>query len=212
MDYQDKAKPTIPHALRHLRHALIDRRTAVNEISFTYGRLMRLIPTFIKRMESEVTKQVLSRQQKEAHEINAQLALVAKAQGAPPGPCVCEEADAIVENIYHEERAATTREARTIAVIQGLKIARTYLIRAWGRLIGTLSEDADQAFLETARALQRKEADLFRELVLLGQQLETLPQGTLARQGMRRTKRRSSRQFGRLRFSSMKGGTSQKGS
>ncbi len=211
MDHQDKAKPTIPHSLRRQRDTLIDRRSTINEISFTYGRLMRLLPTIIKRMEGDFTKRVLNRQQKEANVINAQLALVANAQGTPPGPCVCEEADAIVENIYHEERAATTREARTIAVIQGLKIARTYLIRAWGRLIGTLSEDADQAFLETAHALQRKEADLFRELVLLGQQLETVPQGTHALHGGRRTKRLSSRQFGRLRFSSTKGGPPHKG-
>lgn len=208
---QRNAKSLILRTLQRLKKNMTDRRAAINELSFTYARLRRLLPTLVKRMSNEPLGLVLAQQQKQADEISSALTRAANGYGIPAEPCVCEEAHRVVENIYHEERAATTREGKSYAVLNTLMTARTFLIRTWGRLIDTLSGEANVAFSDMAHTLQRREADLFRELVVVGQQADAGSEMVQANHGARKGKRIPSQKHGRLRLAPMKGRSSQRG-
>jgi hypothetical protein len=122
---------------------------------------------------------------------------VASAHGEAPGPCACEDANALVENVYHAERTAGDRPSRASAVIHSLKMVRTFLIRAWGRLISTLDPGGSDTFLEEAHAMQAREADLFRELVVLGEQVDFAPQDPSPQPLPHKQKPSTPRSFGR---------------
>ena len=166
------SKLTIPRTLQRLKESETSRRSIINELNFTYKRLLRLLPGIVKRVDAAPGGKVLNDQDRMDRVIAERLGQVAIEQGEPPESCICEEANAMVENIYNAERAAPTRAARASAIIRALKSTRAFLIRVWARLIGTLSPDKQPRFLKEAKALQASEADLHRELVSLGQQID----------------------------------------
>lgn len=201
----DQNVRALPRPLQRIKDAMNSRRAVINELNFTYRRLLRLLPNIMRRVDSEPLGRVLAGQDQEDRLISSQLADVASTHGEAPGPCTCEDASALVENVYHAERAAGDRASRASAVIHSLKMVRTYLIRAWGRLISTLSADGPDNFLKEAHAMQAREADLFRELVVLGEQTDHGPEQPSPQHLPHKLKSTTPRSFGRPFLAPRKG-------
>lgn len=201
----DRNATALPRPLQRLKEAVSSRRAAINELNFIYKELLRLLPNIKRRVDPEPIGELLEKQDQEDRFISTHLTEAASTHGEPPEPCTCEEANALVDNVYHAERAANDRTTRASAVIHSLKLVRTYLIRAWGRLISTLSSGGPDKFLKEAHALQAREADLFRELVVLGEQLDHGPQEPSPLHLPHKQKSTTSRSFGRPFLAPRKG-------
>ncbi len=201
----DRNARSLSRPLQRLKEALSSRRTAINELNFIYKKLLRLLPSIKRRMDLEPVGQMLEKQDQEDRSISTHLIEAASTHGEPPEPCTCEDANALVDNVYHAERAASDRTARASAVIHALKMVRTYLIRVWGRLISTLSSDGPDRFLEEARTMQAREADLFRDLVVLGEQVDHGPEHSSPQHQPHKQKSSSPRAFGRPFLAPRKG-------
>jgi len=169
---QKNERSLLPRSLRLLKEADSVRQAAVNELSFTYTRLLRLLPAIMRRMVADPLHDVLGQQHEQDGLISGGLTLMTTAHGVRPSLCACEEADGLLETMYHDERAATDDASRAMAVVDALKGVRTYLIRTWGRLIDTLSPENQVDFLREASALQGQEADLFSQLVAMRRELD----------------------------------------
>lgn len=168
MTAQKSKHPNAHAAVRPLQETATTRRSFINELNFTYRRLLRLLPALTRRVGPVPLGAVLDHQHAVDASIADDLGHLAAQHGRAPEPCECAEANALVENLYHADRAATTPAGRTAAIVRALKSVRTFLIRAWGGLINTLSPETQPAYLQEARELQRREAELHRELVVLG--------------------------------------------
>ncbi|MEO8589080.1 MAG: hypothetical protein ABI432_06920 [Flavobacteriales bacterium] len=167
-------KPRNPTAITalHQKETASKRRSIINELNFTYKRLLRLLPGIIKHVDPDPVGVVLTEQDRADRAIAQGLEHVAKELGQPPEPCVCADADAMVEGLYHADRSAPTREARGPATILALKALRAFLIRLWGRLIATFAHEERSRPLSKVMALQEREGELHRNLVTLGNQVE----------------------------------------
>ena len=156
------------------REGFRHRGEIINELNFIYKRLLRLIPALFRRAPEPRLADVLNAQHARDIGSNAGLVKVAMDIGQPPGPCVCEEAEALVEDVYHGDRAGATPQARTWGIVRGLKAVRVFLIQAWGRLIAELDHGSDErsSAQQEAAALQHQEAAQHRELVELTNELE----------------------------------------
>ena len=163
-------RSSIPRPLQRLKEVLFKRQTLINELNFTYRRLLRLLPAIIKRVEGEPVAMTLRAQDGMNEMIRSRLGQVATAHGLPPEACTCEEAEVMVENVRHADRAARTRTDRSAAVLEALIGVRAFLIRAWDKLIGNLMPSDQEDLRKEAQALQTREAELHRELISLARQ------------------------------------------
>ena len=159
-----------PASLRRSQEEASGRRTVINELNFTYRRLLRLLSPLAKRIEAPFNA-VLRRQHRIDKVVAERLDRAASQQGETPEPCVCAEANALVENVYHAERTAP-KPQRAAATIRALKVVRSFLIRTWGQLIEKAAPSSASALQEEARTLQQCEADQHRELARVSRQVE----------------------------------------
>ncbi len=166
------SRTEIPLPIQRLKEESTRRRSLINELNFTYKRLLRMLPGMARSVDTEPVKHVLIEQDRMDRVISERLAHVATEEGEPPEPCACDEASAMVEAVHHADRAAPTKESRAYAIVRALKALRIFLIRVWDRLIGTLSPAERSNFLQEAKALQKSEAELHRELVSVGQRID----------------------------------------
>ncbi len=160
----------IENKLHRIREGFERRRDAINKINFTYKRLQDMLPVLMKRLGPPVSH-ALARQHREDRAINERLWRIALEHGQPPGPCICEEGGALIEEVHHADRA-TRPSGRASAIIHSLMQVRIFLIRTWARLISELHIDDHPEFRKEAIALQQREADQHRELVTLGLAME----------------------------------------
>lgn len=149
------------------------RRAAINELNFVYRKLQRLFSALIRRGEPGKLGNLLKRQQQEDQAIKNQLAHVAMEQGQPPGPCVCEEPNALVEEVYHTDRVRYANRSGPRALLTALKRVRVFLMRTWGRWLSALPENVLPAYRRKIADLQNREAEQHRELVALEHELAT---------------------------------------
>lgn len=156
---------SIPRPLQRLKEITLTRQTLINEIDHTYRRLLRMLPAIIKRVGGGPVEKTLREQDGMNGIIRSRLGEVATEHGLPPGACTCEEAEAMVENLRHSDRAAQTWSDRSAAVLEALIGVRAFLIRRWSMLIGSLMPADLQDLRNEARALQTQEAELHRELI-----------------------------------------------
>ena len=151
------------------------RRGAINELGFTYKRLLRLLPALFRRAPEPRLAGVLLDQHALDVKSNAQLTKVAMDLGQPPAPCVCEDADVLVENVYNADRASAKPSVRTGGIVRALKAVRTHLIRTWGQLLGDIDPpEAEQrsSAHKAAAAVQQQEAAQHRQLANFTNELE----------------------------------------
>jgi hypothetical protein len=156
------------------RFAYARRGEVINELGFTYKRLLRLIPALFRRAPEPRVAEVL----KEQHAVdvisNARLGKVALNLGQLPGPCMCEEADALVVDVYHADRARSTKLTRARGIVHALKAVRSYLIRRWGGLIDAFHAPIghDSTSITEAASIQQQEAAQHKQLAELSNELE----------------------------------------
>lgn len=159
-----------PASVRRSQEEASGRRALINELNFTYRRLLRLLPALVKRIDAPLNA-LLRRQHRIDKVIVERLDRAAAQQGEPPEPCVCAEANALVENVYHAERTAP-KPKRASATVLALKAVRSFLIRTWGQLIAKTAPASVSSLQEEARTLQQCEADQHRELARVSRQAE----------------------------------------
>ncbi|MBK9176414.1 MAG: hypothetical protein IPM46_08740 [Flavobacteriales bacterium] len=171
------------------RVAYLHRGEAINELGFTYKRLLRLIPALFRRAPEPGIAKVLKEQHAVDMISNARLSQVAMDIGQPPGLCVCEEADALVEDVYHADRAGTTPLTRAGGIVNALKAVRGHLIRGWGRLIAAFNRPVgnDSFAIKEAASVQQQEAAQHRQLSELSNELEGRRHDDHGGEGGRRT-------------------------
>ncbi|MBK7751073.1 MAG: hypothetical protein IPI41_00295 [Flavobacteriales bacterium] len=168
---EHKTSPTsIPRPLQRMKETLSKRQSLINEINFTYRRLLRMLPAITKRVHDGPVERTFAEQDEmDGRLIRDRLGRVATEHGLTPEACTCEEAEAMVESVRYADRAARTPAERSVTVLAALTSVRAFLIRLWDKLIGALSP-SDQGDLRTeAKALQEREAELHRELITLAQ-------------------------------------------
>lgn len=147
------------------------RAEAINDLNYTYRRLLRLLPALFRRAPEPRLAGVLKEQSALDADSSRRLTTVAMDLGQPPGPCLCAEAEHLVSNVYVADRVGATPAARTWGIVRALKAVRVHLIRMWTRLIDELGEDQSAARKEAA-ALQQVDAAQHRQLAKLTNQLE----------------------------------------
>jgi hypothetical protein len=155
-----------------MRQRNIVRRALINELHFTNKKMVQLLPTLASRAGQGRTGQLLRAQSEVDRTIGLRLKNTAVEHGDPPSPCLCEEAQALLANVYYADRNKADKWVRHRAVIQALKAVRVYMIRSWGALIDRLAAEGEELFQQEASALQQVEASLHRELVQLANKLE----------------------------------------
>jgi hypothetical protein len=151
------------------------RGEAINDLGFTYKRLLRLLPAMIRRAPEPRLADVLIDQHVLDVKGGAALTDVAMDLGQPPAPCVCEQSNVLVENVYNADRASATPIVRTWGIVRALKAVRTHLIRTWGKLIGEIDPpEAEQhsPVHKKAVAAQQQEAVQHHQLANVTNELE----------------------------------------
>jgi len=164
------AKDMTDGYLQRIRASFQQRKEVIDELHFVYKRLLRLLPNIARRSVGKLAE-VLRAQHAVDRAVHSNLVDTAVQHGHVPGPCVCEEASKHTGQLYHVA-STTPRTVRPGAVVEALASLRAFLIRSWGRLLGTLPEDILPELRRSATELQRKEADQHRQVVALGQRLE----------------------------------------
>src|SRR5690349_9511311 len=129
----------IQRKLQQLKEALDRRRDAVNYLNFTYRGLHTLLTMLVKRMNAPVAN-VLVHQLHEDHVIKERLVRVAEEHQQSPVPCTCDEANTLLEEVRHAERAKRD-PMRAFRVVIAMQHVRSFLLRTWGRLINELPEE-----------------------------------------------------------------------
>lgn len=153
--------------MRHLGfERLMTARKAIDELHFVHVRLGLLLKALVRRVPEEPVGRVLSAHHRSRKELDAQLVSIAFEYGMPVRPCVCAEAEALLEHVYHQERSAL-REHRIAALLDGLKQIHNFLLRTWRSLLDQLRDGTDGLFDACVR-LQAAEAALHRDLIDLG--------------------------------------------
>src|SRR5689334_21951520 len=94
----------IKHKLQQLKEAIERRRDAINYLNFTYRGLHALLTMLTKRIGAPVAE-VLVHQLHEDHVIKERLVRAADEHQHPAMPCSCDEANALLEEVRHAERA-----------------------------------------------------------------------------------------------------------
>ena len=89
-----------------MKAAVLSRRSAINELHFTYNHLMRLLP-IVARRSPEAVARVLQEQCYQAGLVLQRLTLVAVDHGQAPQLWLCQEAGALLDRLLHAERART---------------------------------------------------------------------------------------------------------
>lgn len=156
------------------RDAYVQRGEAIDELGFTYKRLLRLIPALFRRAPEPGIAEVLKEQHAVDVNTNARLSQVAMDIGQPPAPCPCKEADSLLLNVYHADRAGATPLARSWGIVHAMKEVRIRLIRIWGKLIAAFhpSAGSDSSASTEAVKAQQQEAAQHRQLSGLSNELE----------------------------------------
>ncbi len=144
------------------------RRALINELNFTYERLLRRLPGIVVRLDQDPDHLVFGHQDRQDRIIGARLMAAATAYGEPPQPCTGGEADALLEEVRYAERNGSDKEERRRAVVGSLKAVRLYLHYTWGQLIAQLEGAASSSFHQEAQALQVLESGLYEALAAPG--------------------------------------------
>lgn len=158
--------------MHRLKEGFARRRTAINELHFTYKGLKRLLPAIARRVEPEPLGKELAAEFADDVQNLQHLRDVTLEHGQPPGPCQCEEAAELVEGVYHADRSVRVTTERTLAIVMALKAVRMYLIRGWGRLLAALNGTTQPVLRTEALDMQRCEAKHHHDLVALADRLE----------------------------------------
>ncbi len=150
------------------------RGEAINELGFTYKRLLRLLPAIFRRTPEPRLAQVLNEQYSVDAANEARLTKVAVDLGQPAAAFFSEEADTLVGDVYNAERAGTTPVARTWGIVQALMAVRIFLIRTWARVMANvhLEQPGHAAIHAEAVVAQQQEADQHRQLTALTEEIE----------------------------------------
>lgn len=146
-------------------------REAINELNFVYRKLHRLFSALLRRGEPGKLGGLLKRQHKEDHAINERLAHVAMEYGQPPGPCLGEDANKLLEDVRHADRVRYSNRTGPHAMVSALKQVRVFLIRTWGRWLAALPENVLPEYRRKIADLQNREAEQHRQLVALEHEL-----------------------------------------
>lgn len=179
MIHQRASKTGLAQQLERAKGADKQRRSLINELNFTYGRLLRLLPAIITRADQDPVRDVLSEHVLLDRSIVERLEAAAIAHGIPPQPCGGGAANALMEEVRYADRSMADKRARVTAVVGSLKDVRLYLIQTWGKLIDSLEATTELAFRAEALALQQLEAEIYRALAALdGQVDEVVPVGS----------------------------------
>jgi hypothetical protein len=168
-----RSKPTnamIKHKLQQIKESIERRRDAINYLNFTYRGLHVLLTMLVKRMSPPIAS-TLVHQMHEDNVIKERLHRVAQEHDHPPVPCSCDEANMLLEEVRHAERAKRD-PSRASMVVTALQHVRAFLLRTWGRLINDIPEEQLPQFRKEAIALQLREAEQHRQLVSLRKQIE----------------------------------------
>lgn len=147
------------------------RRGFVNELNFTYQRLRRLLPALIRRLDADELIGTLRSQNEEDVRIHERLVEVVSAHGEAPQPCLCEEANAVVEEVYHADRMTAHSDKHDDAILRALRSTRLFLIQLWAKLLDTISPDTLPEYRKEVRRLQHREGEMHRTLVRLEQRM-----------------------------------------
>ncbi len=155
--------------VQRIREAFEQRREALNELHFVYKRLLRMLPRIANRSDRPLTD--LLQQQHEVDKlVHHEMVEAAVEHGHVPGPCVCEEAAGLTDDLHLAART-DPRPERAGAVVEALRLLRVFLIRTWGRLLDAMPKDVLPHLRKTATGLQQREADQHRQLVAFGEDL-----------------------------------------
>lgn len=172
MIQQRGSRTGLAQQLERAKGADKQRRSLINELNFTYGRLLRLLPAIITRADQDPIRDVLSEQVLLDRRIVERLGAAAAAHGVPPQPCGGGEANALMEEVRYADRSMADKRARATAVVGSLKEVRLHLIQTWGKLIDSLEATTELAFRAEALALQQLEAEIYRALAALDVHLD----------------------------------------
>ncbi|MCB0790836.1 MAG: hypothetical protein H6595_11795 [Flavobacteriales bacterium] len=151
--------------IEQLREGHRQRRSAINELHFTYKGLQRLLTTMVRRPGNDAIAGILRTQMAQDRTVMNDLAHVAMDHGQPPVPSTCAVADALLAEVYHADRQGAMGYSRMDGLLQGLKAVRMHLLRTWERLIEQAPADMLPRFREVARRLQVMEAEQHRVLL-----------------------------------------------
>ncbi len=155
--------------LQGIRATFLERRLSIDELHFVYKRLLRLLPN-IARYTQPPLDTVLPEQHAMDRTISSELVTTAVEHGHVPGPCTCEEAAELTDQLHRVAHTAP-RPQRVAAVVNALRMVRLHLIRTWARLLVSLPEDVLPGLRKMALDMQRKEAEQHRQLVTLSDEL-----------------------------------------
>jgi hypothetical protein len=145
---------------------MTQRRALINEIHFTYEKLVKLLRAMAPRERHGVIGGVV--QDHLAHDIRTQHRVVELGLdlGMPPGPCVCADAETVLEIVHHADRLDRSSSRRDRSILEALKGVRAFLIRCWAVLLNGIDECEGRGPLhERILAFQGDEAELHRALV-----------------------------------------------
>ncbi|MBK8498457.1 MAG: hypothetical protein IPL52_06465 [Flavobacteriales bacterium] len=150
--------------LEIMKAAGLSRRSAINELHFMYNQLMRMLPIVVRRSPEAVAR-VLQEQLFQAGMVLQRLTLVASDHGQAPQLRLCEEAAALLDRLFHAERARAQRIAPGMRTVRALKAVHAHLTREWGNLVDGLPRDLLPDFHAEAMDMQRHEMRQYQDLV-----------------------------------------------
>ena len=153
--------------VRRIREAFEKRRVALNELNFVYKRLLRMLPRIGSRSDPPLST-LLQKQHQVDESVHHAMVEGAVEHGHVPGPCVCEEAAALTNELHLAARISP-RPERASAVVEAMRRLRLFLVRTWWQLLEALPDDVLPELRKSASALQQREAEQHREVVAFGQ-------------------------------------------
>lgn len=146
--------------------AMTRRRALINEIHFTHDKLIRLLRAMVPRERQGALGHALAEHL--SHDVGAQRQVVELGMdmGTPPGPCVCVDAETVLEIVHHADRLDRTFAPRDRSILEALKGVRAFLIRCWALLLdGIDGTEGRGPLFDRVLGLQGQEAELHRALV-----------------------------------------------
>lgn len=136
---------------------------------FVYKRLLRMLPR-VAGWSNGPLSTLLRKQHEVDKAVHHDMVESAVEHGHVPGPCVCEEASGLMDDLYLAAHTSA-RPQRPSAVVTALKSIRIYLIRTWGRVLEAMPDDVLPTFRKKAATLQQREAEQHRQLIAFGESL-----------------------------------------
>lgn len=142
------------------------RRALVNEIHFTHDKLARLLRAMAPRERQGAIGQTVVEHLNHESRAQRQVIELGMDMGTPPGPCVCADAETVLEIVHHADRLDRSSTRRDRSILEALKGVRAFLIRCWAVLLeGIDGNEGRGPLFDRVLGLQGEEAELHRALV-----------------------------------------------